>query len=585
MNAVFSQYKARLTRLVLNRYVGFLFFLTGYPALVQRFGGIPWMLPSWRFELPLLLYIYFIGNQLTKKSRLQPVIAAAPPLVLYGITDAYHIMFGRMPRIIELTEVPELVQILPPLALTLLAIAIGLPLFTLLFSLDFRANRRFLLLIPVAALALVVELSPDAFMAAFAETQLEIVIYSDIASVRNNGRFGMMLYYEARRKSTRARVAEHKINQATILDIDKVMAEIREQPRKRNIHLIVLESFLDPRLLQKARFSINPAHPSFLRLFGRKGGFSVSPVFAGGTAQAEFELLCGAPALHEFSGIEFDVFTGAKTTCLPRILSLAGYETMATNAYKPDFFNSTRAYTGMGFEKKYYPREFAAGYDTYFEAGDVTDEDYIFDGELLARNLDYVRTKIKQNPGVPLFNYVIGMYGHIPHDINTQKRPKMIKLVGDYRDEGLEKAANQYYYRTEAIAAHIKELIAADPRSLIIVVSDHLPSLSGNQTYQDLRYLDGSSEATFRNRIYIIENGGLARQNTINHYDVPKIILNYATGGKYCRKHDCSFPARNSNKVATESRSSRDTYLDVMSQAMNANEILRAIKVKDQCPQ
>jgi len=584
MNAVFPRYQTRLVKLAVNRYAAFFLFLAAYPAVVQQIGGIPWTMPAWRLEIPLLLYIYFLANQLTQKTRLQPLIAAGPPLVLYGITDAYHIMFGRLPRIIELAEVPELFQILPPLPLALLATALALPMLAFIYSLDLSAGRRFLLLTPIVLLALVVELLPSAFMTAFEETQQEIVFYSDIASVRNNGRLGMMLYYEARRKSTRAMVSEHKIDPAILLDIDKVAADIKEQPLKPNIHLVVLESFLDPRLLHKARFSINPAHPSFVQLFGRKGGFSISPVFAGGTAQAEFELLCGAPALREFSGIEFDVFTGAKTTCLPRILSLAGYETMATNAYKPDFFNSTKAYAGIGFAKKYYPREFASGYDTYFEAGDVTDEDYIFDGMLLAHNLKFITERLMRNPAAPVFNYVIGMYGHIPHDINTQKRPMVVKLLGGYQDEGLEKAANQYYYRTEAIAAYIKGLIAKDPRSLIIVVSDHLPGLSGGETYRDLQYLDGSAEATYRNRIYIIENGRPARQNTINHYDVPKIILNYATMGKYCREHDCSFPARDTLLNAT-GRSSRDDYLDIMSQAMDAANIMRAIGGKDQCVQ
>jgi hypothetical protein len=34
-------------------------------------------------------------------------------------------------------------------------------------------------------------------------------------------------------------------------------------------------------------------HPDFERLFGKKIGFSVSPVFGGKTSQAEFEVLCG----------------------------------------------------------------------------------------------------------------------------------------------------------------------------------------------------------------------------------------------------------------------------------------------------
>jgi hypothetical protein len=201
---------------------------------------------------------------------------------------------------------------------------------------------------------------------------------------------------------------------------------------------------------------------------------------------------------------------------------------------------------------------------------------------LFSQNLEFIAKRIKDNPTLPIFNYVIGMYGHTPHDLNLSKRPKLIKLTGKLQDEGLEKATNQYYYRTEAIAAYVKGLIAADPKSLIILVSDHLPSLSGSKTYKELNYLGGSEDATFLNRIFIIENGRPVRQNTIHHYDIPRIILNYATKGKYCKEHDCNFTAQD---TPIAKNASRDDYLDIMSQAMDATSAIRMIGTKTQCVQ
>ncbi|HIJ89659.1 MAG: sulfatase-like hydrolase/transferase [Desulfobulbaceae bacterium] len=583
MTPTLLSYLSRL-KVMINRYTVFLLFLLGYTEILQQNGGLPSLLQAWRLEIPLLLYLYFLLNQLLRKSRLQPLIAAVPLILVYAVFDAYHIMFGRMLRITEITELPEMFQVLPPLAIALAVALLGLPLLTFMTSLEFRHRRTATAIasLPLLTLPLMVEMTPDFFMTAFQETQQEILLYSDTASARNNGRLSMMLYNEARRKSFHDKIAGHQMNPASLADFDNVITGLKEQPKKRNIHLIVLESFLDPGLLKNAQFSRNPAHPSFSKLFAKKGGISISPVFAGGTAQAEFEVLCGAPALREFSGIEFDVFTGAKAPCLPLILSQGGYETNATNAYKPDFFNSTNAYTGIGFEKRYYPQEFASGYDTYFSTGDVTDEDYIFDGVLFSQNLEFITKRIKENPTLPIFNYIIGMYGHTPHDLNLDKRPKVIEMLGKFRDEGLEKAANQYYYRTEAIATFVKGLIAADPQSLIIVVSDHLPSLSGSQTYKDLNYLGGTVEATFRNRIYIIENGHPVRQNTIHHFDIPRIILNYATRGKYCKEHDCNFAAHDTPVAKT---AYRHDYLDIMSQAMDAASPIRMIGAKTQCVQ
>ncbi|MFH1021508.1 MAG: sulfatase-like hydrolase/transferase [Pseudomonadota bacterium] len=573
---------------MVNRYTVFLLFLLGYTEILQQHGGLPALLPAWRLEIPLLLYLYFLLNQLLRKSRLQPLVAAAPLVLFYGVFDAYYLMFGRMLRITELTELPEMLQVLPPLALVLIGALFGLPLLAFLASLEFRPRwaAAAMASLPLLALLLMVELSPDFFMTAFLKTQQEVFLYSDTSSARNNGRLSMMLYNEAKRKSYHEKIAAHQLDPVSLIDFDKVIAGLKDQPKKRNIHLIVLESFLDPGLLQGARFSSNPAHPAFRKLFGKKGGISISPVFAGGTAQAEFEILCGAPALREFSGIEFDVFTGAKAPCLPRILTQSGYETIATNSYKPDFFNSIKAYTGIGFEKRYYPQEFAPGYNTYFSTGDVTDEDYIFDGVLFSQNLEFISRRIKENPALPIFNYVIGMYGHTPNDLNLEKRPKIIEMLGNYRDEGLEKIANQYYYRTEAIAAFVMGLIAADPKSLIILVSDHLPSLSESQTYQKLNYLCGIEDSTFQNRILIIENGRPVRYSTIHHFDIPRIILNYATKGKYCQEHDCNFTTHGPPVAKNAYRDGyRKDYLDIMSQAMDAASAIRMIGSETQCVQ
>lgn len=584
MTSTLRSYLSRLKSLTINRYTIFLLFLLGYTEILQQHGGLPSLLPAWRLEIPLLLYLYFFFNQILRKSRLQPLVAAAPLVLFYGVFDAYYIMFGRMLRITEITELPEMFQVLHPLVIALFVALIGVPLLIFLASLDFRTRRASMAVasLPLLTLVLMVELTPDFFMTTFQETQQEIVFYSDTASARNNGRLSMMLYNEARRRSNHEKIAGHQMTPASLVDFDKVVAGLKDQQGKRNIHLIVLESFLDPALFKDAHFSRNPAHPAFSKLLAKKGGISISPVFGGSTAQAEFEVLCGAPALREFSGIEFDVFTGAKTPCLPQILAQGGYETTATNSYKPDFFNSTNAYAGVGFDKKYYPQEFAAGYDTYFSAGDVTGEDFMFDGVLFSQNLEFITKRIRENPTLPIFNYVIGVYGHTPHDLNPAKRPMVIKMLGKSRDEGMEKAVNQYYYRTEAIAAFVKGLIAADPHSLIILVSDHLPALSGRETYKELNYLGGTVEATFRNRIYIIENGRPVRQNTIHHYDIPRIILNYATRGRYCREHDCNFTTHDSQ---FSKNAYRTDYLDIMSQAMDAASPLRMIEAKTQCVQ
>src|ERR1043165_2583090 len=63
----------------------------------------------------------------------------------------------------------------------------------------------------------------------------------------------------------------------------------------RNIHLILEESFWDPTPLTAASVD-QPIDPRFMKLWAESGyTHSLSPAFAGQTANAEFEILTGFP--------------------------------------------------------------------------------------------------------------------------------------------------------------------------------------------------------------------------------------------------------------------------------------------------
>lgn len=562
-----SAYLDKFRLFFLNRYFLFVLALILATEICQRCGGLPALRHAWRLEIPLLLYLYWLGNRMLRPSRRQPWLAAIPAVLLYVIFDLYHMQFGRLLRITEVAQIPELIQVLTPGIRLAAFLAVGIPLTLFLRAVAWRRWKSTLAAaIPLLVLSLSLALYPTGFMALFAKTQTAMVFYSDTKSAKANGRVAMMLYNEAKRRSYLQETARYQGDTPYLKKYAKLTEQIRHQRDKRNVHLVVLESFLDPSLLGAARFSKDPAHPAFSELFGGKGSLSISPVFGGGTAQAEFEVLCGVPAMRELSGIEFDVFTGSPTPCLPYLLAEGGYQTLASNAYKPDFFNSTNAYAGMGFNNIFYPREFAPGWDSYFGTGEVGDEIYMFDGDLLDSNLAFIAEKIRANKGRPLFNYIIGMYGHLPHILDDAKRPRVLRVDGAPQLGQLERAVNQYYYRTEAIARFVQGLQRIDPESLVILVSDHLPSLDqGPLTYRSLNYLAGVEGDIHLNRIYFIENGKVTRHRTINHYDVPRIVLDYVTRGEYCQDGDCDFTPEESPEEKTVYW---EEYMTIMARAM-----------------
>jgi len=252
----------------------------------------------------------------------------------------------------------------------------------------------------------------------------------------------------------------------------------------------------------------------------------VSPVFGGNTAQAEFEALCGAPALARFSSIEFNLFSGANAHCLPDTLARAGYLTIASNAFRPDFFNERKAYRGIGFGQSHFPNQYYTG-QTYLsnDSGDT----FMFDGDLLKQNLAFIRKRLRE--GRPLFNYVLGIYGHHPHTLENDREPVVEVRSKNAQAAGplLTNAINQTYYRTQALADYLDELITLDPDAIVIVFGDHLPLLDhGVDTYRRLGYLgDG---AYTRVRGYLFDRGKPQPFHKLHQYDIPRLILAWLLG-------------------------------------------------------
>jgi len=419
--------------------------------------------------------------------------------------------------------------------------------------------------LPIVAIVAMVETTPRLYTGFLESSGNEIIKYSDSKSVESNGRLTMLLYREAQRVEALAATAPYRNPADYDHQGDNFAALLKASSSQHNVHVIVLESFLDPTLFRDASFNRDPTHPDFKKLFGDQEGFSISPVFGGATAQAEFEVLCGVPAFEKLTSVEFNLFTGSPTNCVPGILHRMGYRTVATNAYKPNFFNAQPAYKGIGFQEIYFPREFAGSNPTYFEAGNVDDEYFMFDGDLFEQNLQFVSQHLREHPGQPLMNYIMTIYGHTPHMTNDAKRPPVIKISGPREDRHLALVANQYYYRSQAIARYVARLREMDPNSLVILVADHVPPLVyGPITYRELGYMGNQQQAQYHNRLMVVEDGVPKRYSTIHHYNLPQVMFNYLTAGQYCRNQACAHLGK---RLATEREQYLPRYYQLMAHA------------------
>ena len=537
-----------------------------YSLLIDSKGGFTseFMHHQW-VEMVLVLYIYGLFYVMLKPGRLRGILAAVPIFLIYVIHDIFYLVYGKVFRFVNLLEIPELFQILPLMWTIVLILIIALPLVMIIRRVNYHQPVKLALaLTPLIFMLAMIKTSPKVFASGFESVAHKIVKYSDGKSVENNGRLAMLMYREAQRSKALEKIVPYRDRKKYDQYIEKRVETIKQHITPRNVHLVMLESFLDPRLFKDLKFSQPPVHPDFENRFGDKLGLSISPVFGGATAQAEFEVLCGVPAFEKLSSVEFNVFTGSRAHCLPGILSALNYRSIVSNTYKPNFFNAIPGYQGMGFNELQFPVEFYSAAPSYLHFDDPGIEEYLFDKSLFEQNLGLVKKHLQQNKHQPMFNYMMTIYGHTPHTLDPKQRPEIIQTSSSYADDHLQRSTNQFYYRSQAIAQYVEKLIELDKNSLIILVSDHVPPLrNGPNTFKALRYMDNTEQSIYYNRLAIIENGQAVKYATIHHYDLPDLVLNYLTTGQHCQTRACAHLGS-----ITEPRDARlDEYLSLMAHA------------------
>lgn len=544
-------------------YLGFTLALYLITGILELVGGMAWMWWHKPLELVLVLYLYFLLLQIVPDTRRGQVIAALPVILLYIVLDSYYLLFGRVFRWSELREVPEALDVLPWYVSVFIIGVILLPVVLLLFNLRRPQPLRLALsLLPLVVVLGTLLWRPERFLQGYLWVTRDVVEWSDEESVHWNGRFSMILYHEAKRRAAVREVSHYRDLPAYEEGFQETLTILDGMPKRRNLHLVVFEGFVDPARMERLKLNRDPVDPALRALLkDGSGGLSVSPVFGGYTAQAEFEVLCGVPALQVLGTIEFNLFTGAPVHCLPDVLRRLGYRTIATNAYKPNFFNAISAYRGTGFEEVYFAREYAPQRETYLTRGDVPGEKYMFDAVLFAQNLDFVRQQLTAAPDRPLLNYVLTIYGHYPYMMNERLRPRVIESLGPSRADGeLMTIVNQIHYRSQALAQYLRDLMALDPDGILLLVSDHLPPLEqGKAAYERLGYLGNRKQSDFSTLIAVLERGRPVVTGAMHHHDIPELLYRLLTGGQYCEGDRC--------RKQSEANL-REAYLQVMAHAV-----------------
>lgn len=469
------------------------------------------------FEIPLILLIlsFFHFSQI-KNLFIRFFVPIVPIVILYSLFDGFYNILGRSPYPSDFQNFTSLWAFSPMMGFGLVLIFLAIP--AILLFLLYRAYKSYpskhfklsLFLRTVLIGLTGLTLTTDTF-ANFHNEKFRYYFWSQEFTVRENGKFSSFIYYNNREKESIKKL-NNFVSHNTNIDVLETLYT-GEITAAKNIHLIVLESFIDPRQLK----DIEIRHPILAKELlpylndNRQFSLVTSPVYGGGTAQAEFELLTGVQALSKANRIEFNVMQGGNISGFVKKLNQNNYKTIATIATGPGFFNSIQAYKSIGFDEVSF-----LGEDESFKQKRYNG--LIFDGDLLEHNIRNLKTVLKQNNG-PVFNYVLGMYGHLPFSRNKAERPDIAGVF--HPNKKVKRIANQFYYRTKAIAAYIKQLMALDKNSIIYITSDHLPPILGDNTVYKLNNKSNIS--------LFINNGKTFDVSGKKYYQLPWLIWDQLT--------------------------------------------------------
>ncbi len=287
----------------------------------------------------------------------------------------------------------------------------------------------------------------------------------------------------------------------------------------RNVHLILLESFWDANRLAQVKFSKNPLADDFRKLWVRAdNSTAIVPVFAGMTANSEFEVLCGFPVMKNM--VKFERQLTNDVPCLPRLLADNGYKTIASHPNTPVFWNRVNAYQRIGFQTYWSEKDFIL---------DDLNREFLSDSSLYRQVLEKLPLENKQ----PVFDYIVTYFGHWDYPLN-ENHP--VQITSNTQIDEVNGYANTTYYKSREFMDFVIALQKRDPDGIIVAFGDHLPFLGEKFAgYEESGVLANNrgdfSDAMFQFHVstpLIVIDGkkGVVKTGRLPLYQVPKLILN-----------------------------------------------------------
>ena len=491
MNILKKCNKKVIRTFLLNFLIVFLYLILS--RIWVDYGGTAFNLLRTEILLFILFFSIFSSN-IEKYSRWGfKFLPALLFCILYLSVDAFYSYLYRLPNISDLYELPTVYSQMPFL--------IGL-----LFLFSVLIVGSFLVVfISATAFKKVVTLLVILFFVSGLPAKYFLSVrkayhWSYRKTIRKNGRIVAILNEHSLRSERSKKLSKYS-------EYNSKMSEVKPNQKKPNIYIFVLESYFDPTYLNLKKSVSEKVKNSVPKINFFE---TIVPVYGGGTAKTEYELLTGTPSFGTIEYVEFNAFTGQPANNWVFNFLVSGYASYATSGAGRYFFNSTQAYKSLGFENVEFLKE-----KSKFKGDDI-----VYDGNLFKYNLSKIDSLLKKKK--PFVYYSIGMYGHQPFERDLVLRPTIVEAD----NKKIQRLLNQYIYRTRDLQKFITKIRTKDPESLLLVVGDHLPPILSSQ----IKY----KKNKYQTQAFAVFNGEELRYSRIKTHKLIRDLLSKVSDFPCC---------------------------------------------------
>lgn len=427
-----------------------------------------WHPDRWRMELPLVLALLLACAWPAGRSRtawfVGSLTGVLPVAAAWYAIDLCCRSLNRPPGLGDLQLLGELLSADPWLGLAAVGLLLGLAATLLAGFICWCRDRSWRERGSAAVLRCLLGLAvAAAFTSGSARTWwLERVgfhTWSDLHNAKDFGRLSASWAVTARGLEQRRSLA------ALPPPTDAPAFPRGTVAHPRNVYLLLLESLVDPRDLAEPVPGAVPTE--LITALPPDGRFDrcLAPVFGGCSAQSEFELLSGAPALAAIGPIEYLAFGARPCDGLVASAAAAGYRTVLAYGAGNEFFNAPRAHAAFGFGESHYGNADPWGVRNPADS-------FITDADLQQSVLDRLRDGTDQRPCLVL---IVGMEGHQQGDRFPRDRERFPDVVSS-PDPVSHALANLFHWRAKALASTLARLARDDPAAIVLLLADHQPA-------------------------------------------------------------------------------------------------------------